>query len=144
MVYRLARMRQLSRNPFTGDTLGRFAWYYHQSFTLPCAVLYLFSSKRKMLSLWEIPQQQTQIVEALDSFMQEPDAALLGLSLSCRCWEKPQPGDEIQLNRFYLYCQNRNLPVLDMILVHRGGYMPLSDMKEAAAYLPDHRPPWFY
>lgn len=142
-AYWCARMAHLRKTPFSGEQLGLFTWYYHQMLGNPVVGLYTFNSRRRMLSFQCVPPQDMQIYRKLDELAREKSSALVGLSLPARCPATPDLGDSIQLNRYFLYCQKKNIRVLDMILIHRGGFIPLSEMKENHIYSNDPLSGWF-
>jgi len=141
--YRFARLTYLQTQPFTGDRLGTYAWYYHQIHPFTERVVYLFSSARKLLSVQNAAGGANAVPDALPSRIHGTAVAFLGLSLCARNFSEPGPADEILLFRENLLCQSRNIPVLDMILVHRGGYIPLSQMNETNGYFRNPSQQWF-
>ena len=120
-----------------------FAWYYHRMLPDSRMGIYHFDSRRRMTSYQSVPSDVVRSPQRLEAVLRAKDAAFVGLSLFVRSGDSPDSLDEILLCRCDLLCQQLHLPVLDMILLHRGGYIPLSHLKQKDVYLKDGMSGWF-
>ena len=119
-----------------------FAWYYHRMLPDSSMGIYRFDSQRRMVSYQSVPSSAVRNPQRLEAVLREKDAAFVGLSLYVRHGDVPDVLDEILLCRCDLLCQQLHLPVLDMILLYRGGYIPLSHLKQKDVYLKDSISGW--
>lgn len=131
-AYRCARMHRLEKDLFNVDRLGLYASLWQQARPVPSVCVYLFDRKRQLLSLRRLlltdAYAPTAYCPLLPAIFWEERASLLALSVCAQNYSDPRMTDVMQLSRASLFCEEANIPVLDMILLHEAGYIPLSRM----------------
>ena len=119
-VWRRTVMLSVENAPFTADRFALYALHLHASAYKPAAIVYFFSKSRRLLSSRVLfaghEKEPTVYCPDLPDMLAGAGAASLGISL---CYPDAEVTDEIihRLSRIVLFCEARNIPLLEAILV---------------------------
>ena len=127
-AYRLSKLRLLAHQPFDADRLGLYAQLWHEAL-LPCAAcLYLFDKCRKLTGVRVLYSGRKwaarRYCEGIPAIFAQSGAAMIGVSMTAEGSDATEQ-DITELSRVALYCEKEQIPVLEMILLDEGGYVPL-------------------
>lgn len=126
-AYRLACMRRLAAAPFTPDRLGLYALRLHEKYPGQLGVLYVLDRENRLLRTHVLYSGRRADARAycplLAGFLMS-EGSRLALSVTTED-DALTEEDVIYLSRTALFCEQKQLPVFEMILVSRGEYYPL-------------------